>query len=237
MTVSHQEDFESHSEAFQIPLFVAGMLSQTEREQVEQHLKLCSSCRKELAEEQRLQPSIQKSLKTWPKSSEHVLQHAKEKIARRSLQETREGMHAIEASHSWTMRLEEWIRRIFRPRWVPALAVLVILIQGAFLQWLLTNPSMTRPSGMEGPILERDLPPIAENTNQFQRIQVVFAPEFSIKDIQTLLGKVQGTIARGPGPNDEFVIELTYENPEQLNMRMNTLKNSKIIQQVEPVRP
>ena len=236
MTVSDQEDFESHSEALQLPLFVAGMLDQSEHKQMEQHLKECPSCQKELEEEQRLRPAIHQALETWPSPSPRVLQRAKQKIAQNSLQETRETIREIDLSSGLLTRLEEWIRNLFLPRWVPGLAILIILLQGSFLQYLLMSPSTSVPPGMEGPIMVRELPPIVDGS-RVQRVQIRFSPDLSLKAVQTLLKKVQGTIAQGPGPDGEFIITLAYNNPEQLGESLQTLKTTKAVQMVKPLQP
>ena len=236
MTISEKEDFESHSEASQLPLFVAGMLDQAEHKQMEEHLKVCSLCQKELEEEQRLRPTIHEALESWPTPSPRVLQRAKENIAQISRQEARMKIDKLNESPNIVVRIEEWIRRLFVTRWVPAFALLIIVVQGSFLQYLLTSPSTSRPPGMEGPVFERELPPTGPSPHT-QRIQIKFHPDRSINAIQTLLRKVHGTIILGPGPEGEFIIELSYSDQGQLNRSMQTFKDSNTVQNVKPLRP
>ena len=231
--VSDHKNFDSHPEALQLPLYVLGRLNQLEREALEQHLMGCTNCKKELEEEKLLQPAIFDALKERPKPSDRVLQRAKEKIAQVAKQQEEAQESSIDTTASWTARLEQWIRRLFIPRWVPALAVLVILIQGSALQYLLTSPSTTRPPGMEGPILHRELPPPTDSSTKIQRIQVRFSPDISLKDLQALLKEVQGTIVRGPETDGMFIIDLSYDSHEHLQKNIATLKAAKGIHNLE----
>ena len=237
MTISNQENFESHSEALQLPLFAAGMLDQSEHKQMEQHLKECPSCQKELEEEIKLRPSIHQAFGTFPNPSPRVLQQTKEKIALRASQEALKEKDEIEASPGWLASLEEWIRKLFLPRWVPSLAMLIILVQGSFLQYLLTSPPSSRPPGMEGPIFERELPLPTGESDHIHKIQILFSPNLSLKDVQTLLQNVHGTIIQGPSPDGDFVIALSYRNQEQLDEYLQTLRTAKAIQELKPLHP
>ncbi len=233
MTLTSEESFESHSEALQVPLYVAGMLDHAERDQMERHLEHCTSCQKDVEEEQRLQPVIQEALEGRPSPSVRVLQRAKQKIAERSSPKFEKKVSEPEPSLGLVGKLEEWIRNLFLPRWVPTLALLVILVQGSVLQYLLTSAPGSRPPGMDGPIMERELPPTIVNKDLILRIEVTFLPNLSIESLQSLLQDVKWTMERSPGSTSKFVMTLEANRQQQLDEALQVLKESRSVQEIK----
>ncbi len=106
-------------------------------------------------------------------------------------------------------QLSAWLRAPLVPRWAPAAAMLLILVQGAALLYLL--PDQTNPTAA---VTTRALPTHAT------RLRVAFKPLATAAQIRDLLGVLGARIVDGPTPTGGYVIELPTADPRQLGEKL-----------------
>ena len=145
-----------------LPWYVNGTLTGQEQREVMNHLETCERCRQEIAWLQKIRAQIKADKSAAP--GEFGLNRLMRDIRREQ---------AIPA------RKRSW--------WQPALAAaaVIIVVQGAVLMNLLSQPESIVPLG--GPVAEGVV------------LQVRFHPEASEARIRALLQQVRGNIVGGPG--------------------------------------
>lgn len=114
---------------------------------------------------------------------------------------------------SWLAQMAAWLRAPLVPRWAPAAALLLIVIQGAALIHMLpgrTNPAATATT--------RALATTAT------RLRVVFNPLASAAQIRELLDALGARIVDGPASTGAYVIELAAADPKQLSEKLNAAR-------------
>ena len=109
--------------------------------------------------------------------------------------------------------LAAWLRAPLVPRWAPAAALLLIVIQGAVLVRML--PGRTNPAAT---VTTRALVTTAT------RLRVVFNPLASAAQMRELLDALGARIVDGPAPTGAYVIELAAADPKQLSEKLDAAR-------------
>lgn len=109
--------------------------------------------------------------------------------------------------------LAAWLRAPRVPRWAPAVALLLIVIQGAVLLRML--PSRTSSTAT---VTTRALATTAT------RLRVVFNPLASAAQMRELLDTLGARIIDGPASTGAYVIELAVADPKQLSEKLNAAR-------------
>ncbi|MGB8693108.1 MAG: hypothetical protein WCD08_06330 [Steroidobacteraceae bacterium] len=124
-------------------------------------------------------------------------------------------IHAQKSDHrvSWLAHVAAWLRAPLVPRWAPAAALLLIVIQGAALIHML--PDRTEPTAT---VTTRALAATAT------RLRVVFNPLASAAQIRELLDALGARIVDGPASTGAYVIELAAADPKQLSEKLNAAR-------------
>jgi hypothetical protein len=110
-------------------------------------------------------------------------------------------------------KLAAWLRAPLVPRWAPAAALLLIVIQGAALLRML--PSRTNSTAT---VTTRALVTTAT------RLRVVFNPLASAAQMRELLDTLGARIIDGPASTGAYVIELAAADPKQLSEKLNAAR-------------
>ena len=117
----------AHPAAALLPWYLTGTLKESERRAVDEHLATCAECRAELESLTQLRAPLQAALAEEPMPLLHVKQTV---IAQ--IQADRDSHHtpaATAPNGEVGNALEQWFRNLFAPRWVPALAAMLLIGQ------------------------------------------------------------------------------------------------------------
>jgi hypothetical protein len=114
---------------------------------------------------------------------------------------------------SWLAPVAAWLRAPLVPRWAPAAALLLIVIQGAALIHML--PGRTNPAAT---VTTRALVTTAT------RLRVVFNPLASAAQMRELLDALGARIVDGPASTGAYVVELAAADPKQLSEKLNAAR-------------
>jgi anti-sigma factor RsiW len=197
-----------HPEEALLPWYANGTLSETEREQVAAHLETCRACRIELEEIKSLKADLTKLYAAQPgpspKTARFVLGAAAQDVAARRTNPVSDG--------SWMDRVDQWLRSLFTPRWVPTLAATILIAQVGLLLWI------TMPATQPGQVTTRSL------GMQTARIRVVFQEAATEEQIRSLLQTIRGRIVDGPNPNGLYIIEVLAADAETSREKFERLR-------------
>ena len=183
-----------HQEATLLPGYASRTLSPEERQQVENHLKICSTCQRELQEIQSMKIALKTAIQERPGPSPEAFS----KVMNRIHQEMQTNPREIRIGHdlSWLERVENGFRSLFEVRWAPVLATFLIVGQTFLLISVLEGPQ-TQVGPRPEPIIERGIP--EETVTTFPiKIQVNFVKNAQEIHIRELLQKLGGQILNGP---------------------------------------
>jgi hypothetical protein len=119
---------EIHEIVTLLPWYLNHTLSETERQRVEQHLADCDACQKEFEELSRLRMAVRTAHTARAEPAADLFQRVLARV------ETYEATQAMErrvqaAELRWWERSSAWLRSLFAPRWAPALATGLIVVQ------------------------------------------------------------------------------------------------------------
>lgn len=174
----------THSRAFELlPWLVNGSLGAQERDAVEQHVRSCLSCHRELKEQQRLRTALraQPVVHLSPQTSF-------EKLAR-----SLEGEPVLSERSAAARPRDAFLR-------FAAVAAAGLLVVGGLL-WLAPARHDTRGDAAYGTLASG--PQAARG-----ELDVVFAQSITAAEMQGLLEQIGGSIAAGPTENGRYRVRL-----------------------------
>lgn len=197
-----------HAEAALLPWYANGTLGDGERRQVAGHLATCAACRTELEELQHLKADLTTLYSAQPGPSPNIARSllgavAQDAAARRAARADRE---------PWIARVDQWLRALFLPRWMPTVAATILIAQIGLLLWT------TMPSTQPGQVVTRSLGmPTA-------RVSVAFQDNATEEQIRSLLQAVRGRIVDGPNPTGFYTIEILSGDTETSSNKLGRLR-------------
>ncbi|MGH7258112.1 MAG: anti-sigma factor family protein [Nitrospiraceae bacterium] len=220
----------THPYAMLLPWYVTGRLGDQEEQEVAEHLAGCVSCRLELDQLTAMRGGLIAAYADQPGPSP--------KVREQVMAETRQAESESDSSRQreaapvtrQTGAIERWSRGLFAPRWLPALAVTLIVGQLGLLLWTMTGRQTDRTNGES--IMTRSISPSPI------RLKVAFhetAPEHRIREA---LRALRGRIVDGPSPDGMYVIEITETDSSGLSERMTIVERQPdVIRTIERVTP
>jgi anti-sigma factor RsiW len=175
----------SHSRAFELlPWLVNGTLGAPERDAVEEHVRTCIVCRREIKEQQRLHTTV-RARRTADVSAEAGFDRM-----------NRELDDAARTRQAWSKR-----SAALAPFAVAAAAGLAAL---AILLWLTPLP------GLENNAYSTLATPAASNA---VLLDVVFAEDTTAAEMQALLDDIGGEIVAGPSDVGRYNVRIAVDRP------------------------
>lgn len=197
-----------HPEAALLPWYATGTLGDTERRQVAKHLETCAACRGELEELKGLKADLTALYAAQPGPSSKTAESILHAVAR-DVEAQRETRASYE---SWIERIDQWLRSLFLPRWVPTLVVTILLAQIGLVMW------STLPTPRSERITARSL------DLQTSRLTVAFQGTATEDQIRSVLGSVHGRIVDGPTTNGLYTIEILAQDAETRRITLERLR-------------
>jgi anti-sigma factor RsiW len=216
------QDHPIHAEGALLPWYLNGTLQEEERLRVDQHLLSCAACRAELEELAQLNVQLHEVYAAQSEPSTRIQRAVLAQVQREA---SEKGAKPVTGS-SWLDGLDGWFRSLFIPRWAPALAVTLLVVQLGLLLWTLTLPTlsdqvMTR--GLGAPTV---------------RLRVVFQETASERQIRVLVQGVHGRIVDGPALDGAYIIEVPAGDRAAAQKKVDALRSQpESIRTVEPVTP
>ncbi len=225
MTSREQLPPETHAEAAALPWYVAGVLTESEHRAIEVHLANCAQCRAELVAVTQLRTGVHAALAAEPGPSPAARLQVMARI-RSTVPNTPQSQNT-QASSGFLAQLAEWLRAPVVPRWAPAAALLLVVIQGGLL--LRNNPQGVQPTPA---VTTRGL------STQPTRLRLVFKPQAQEAQIRELLVSLGARIVDGPGPAGAYLVELPAADPAALGQKISAARaRSDILQSLELAPP
>jgi len=211
-----------HAEAALLPWYANGTLRAAERQQVAGHLATCAACRTEFEELQRLKADLTTLYSAQPGPSPNTARSVLGAVAQDAAARRATGA----AGESWMASLDQWLRALFLPRWMPTLAATILLAQIGLLLWT------TMPSTQQEQVVTRSLgTPTA-------RVSVAFQDNATEEQIRSLLQAVRGRIVDGPNPTGLYTIEILSGDAETSRNKLGRLRErTDVVRSAEIEKP
>jgi anti-sigma factor RsiW len=230
MTTARPQPPEPHEPALLLPWYVAGTLAENERLMVEAHLRECPECRHELESVVSVRQSTRAMFEKAAAPSERLHAEVMARVRESRRAATESGAASPQRSRATPRPLlqsiAEGLQLLMRPKWAPALAVLLIVVQAGVLTRIALQGSpepQVQPRGIE----------VAA-----ARIRIVFDPQATARDIRAALTALGGRIVDGPSPEGAYVIELPEVEPTVLGQRLRELRaRPALVERIENVVP
>jgi len=214
----------THPESMLLPWYLNGTLSKSERRQVTTHLAQCADCQAELDELKVLRQQVQAVYKEQENASAQAFRATMANISQLTKQKHSENSYSESAS--WLHSLDNFLRSVLAPRWVPTVVSLVLLAQlGILLFNLRQMPSTEQVS-------TRSVAPPSST------LRVIFNENASERQIRSALEKVNGQMVNGPMPEGSYIIQIQTTDQTVIEGKIAILRqNNEIIRSVEQIRP
>ena len=177
----------SHTRAFELlPWLINGTLAGVEREAVEQHVRACIVCRRELKEQQRLHVAV-RARRTVDVSAEAGFDRLDREL------------DAVPGAVQPPWRVRYAAATPFAMAAAAGVALLAILL------WLTPLPGLDR-GGYET---------LATPASEGALLDVVFADETTAAQIQELLDRIDGEIVAGPTELGRYSVRVAGDEPNR----------------------
>lgn len=124
--------------------------------------------------------------------------------------------------------VEQWFRRLFAPRWIPALAVILLIGQLTLLLWTAGEQTALPPSH----IASRGIQPLST------KIILVFQDSIPEARIRATILELNGRLVDGPTTDGRYTIEIPSTEAAALDQQLHALQQqSPVIRRAERVAP
>lgn len=203
---------EVHPEAALLPWYVNGTLKDEERQQVAQHVEVCTLCRNELEELMSIRTSLKVIYESQPGPSEQTARSVLASVGQQGSRKGTKGTRRPDQKPALGF-IDEWLRSFFMPRWVPTLVALLLVSQAGILLWL------TAPAPDTGEVSTRSL------AMQTARIQLSFQSATTAEQIRSLLQSLPARLIDGPTENGEYTIEVLAVDKAAANKKLEVLRS------------
>jgi predicted anti-sigma-YlaC factor YlaD len=182
-----------HPVADRLTAYLAGTLTSAERLLLVEHLADCADCRAELdaVRTRRTQRGDRAPIQV-------PLEAPTQPVTLVDAGPVDDGRAirvdpAIQVDKGFTNRIATGLQSLLSPRWAPAVALAVIIVQAGLLLWITQLPAPVTPA------------PVAPAT---PRLRVVFNPTASEQALRALMHVIHARIVDGPAVDGSYVIEI-----------------------------
>lgn len=216
----------AHPTATLLPWYLTGTLKESERQAVDEHLATCAECRAELEHLTRLRIPMKTAFLEEAAPDLRVQQRVMGRIlaegrAPQSTPQPQPGERAVDT-------VEQWFRRFFAPRWIPALAMILLIGQLTLLLWTAGEQTTLPP----GHIVARGIQPVST------RVVLVFQESIPEVRIRATILALRGRLVDGPTAEGRYTIEVPSTETQSLDQQLHTLQQqSEVIRRAERLAP
>ena len=216
----------AHPAATLLPWYLTGTLKESERQAVEEHLAACADCRAELAQLTRLHVPMKTAFAEQMTPELRVQQQVMSRIEAEGLPThprppTRSEKSAAES-------VEQWFRRLFAPRWIPALAATLLIGQLALLLWTAGEQTALPPSHITSRGIQ----------SASTRILLVFQEAVPEARIRATILALNGRLVDGPTADGRYTIEIPSTQAAVLSKQLRDLQQQPdVIRRAERLAP
>lgn len=217
-----------------LPWYLNGTLSAAERTAVSAHLQECLSCRTELEELVYMNEQIQRAAGTGPLPSAGLAQTVLSRVRKEAQlrEQNRPGSHVTAQPNGFISSIDQWLRSLLVPQWVPTLVAAFLVAQLGLLTWSLTQQPSVPGVGSSGAITSRGL------DSPTARLAIEFQPAASMQEIQALLRTLHGRVIDGPTMNGTYIIEIPASGLDAAERHATSLQNrGELIRRIERLAP
>jgi hypothetical protein len=202
-----------------LPAYLNGTLSDAERRWVDEQLAASPDARAELEELRLIQGGLRAHWESEAAPSPSARARVMAAIAATPAQEeTKPGLGA---------RLGAALSALFAPKWVPAAALSVIVLQFALLVAMNTSRTTVEPGTRGGGNL--DFP---------TRLTLVLQPDARQGDLTMLLQNMRAQVIAGPDASGTYILGLRTDKPEVVNERLALARaRSDLVVSVDVLKP
>jgi anti-sigma factor RsiW len=197
----------------------------SEHRAIEMHLASCAQCRADLDSITQLRTGVHAALAAEPGPSPAARLQVMARI--RSTVPGKPRSRKTSSNTGFMAQLTDWLRAPVVPRWAPAAALVLVVVQGGLL---LRNHPQDVP--LSPAVTTRGL------SAQPTRLSLVFKPQAQEAQIRELLVSLGARIVDGPGPAGTYVVELPAADPAVLGQKISAARaRSDILQSLELAPP
>ena len=202
----------AHPAAALLPWYVTGTLKESERRTVDEHLATCQECRAELETLVKLRAPLRTAWAEEPMPILHVKQSVMAQV--QADRASHHVLHSTASDGGAGNALEQWFRNLFAPRWIPALASVLLIGQLALLLWMSGPQLAPHPDT----VTTRGIPSASV------RVTLVFhesAPEARIRGV---IQDLNGRLVDGPTTEGAYTVEVPVAESAALDTRITRLR-------------
>lgn len=215
-----------HPTATLLPWYLTGTLKESERQAVDEHLASCADCRAELAHLTHLRTPVKTAFAEETTPELRVQQQVMIRIQAETLPAHSAG--PTTSKEGAAESVEQWFRRLFAPRWIPALAVILLIGQLTLLLWTAGEQTALPPSH----IASRGIQPVST------KIVLVFQDSIPEARIRATILALKGRLVDGPTVDGRYTIEIPSTETAALDQQLHTLQQqSPVIRRAERLAP
>lgn len=208
-----------------LPWFANSTLDKADLEKVRNHLKVCLTCRRELASFEMLASNLERE-PAWESSYKPSFERLMVKI--RQEQGAATAMAGSVPRQRWLERLGGWIAQWAAPRYlVPALATVTV---AAVVPFLLRSEGV---GSWPEPVYQTLAMPGSMAKFADSDVQVVFSDGVSRQEITGLIAAVQGELLEGPSPRGIYTVRI--RSGRDLQASLAQLRQDERVVFAEPV--
>jgi len=231
-----------HPAALMLPWYVARTLTDVECQEVEAHLAQCPTCQQELEDFRQLKGVLKPHYSDLPGPSPQVFEKVMARIQDKPVVQPQKP-RVLQVGNwvgNWASALESWLRGLFIPQWVPALAVALIVGQATLLVWMSQTPSLEQaghPGFPPGPVIERSVPR-ATVSGPTINIRLAFQEGTSESEFRAIIQSFEGRLVDGPSQNGIYIVAVPGGDLSALDKKLYGLwKAGGIVRVAERVNP
>jgi len=201
-----------------LPAYLSGTLSDAERRFVEEQLAASAEARAELEELRLLKEGLRDHWDSGPAPSPSARARVMAAIGAPARKEVKPGLGE---------RLGSALSALFAPKWVPAAALAVILVQ---LGLLVSLSTLRAPDG--GGVISRGLDDFPTH------LVLVLTPNAKVSDVTALLKDLRAEIVGGPDADGAYVIGVRTDKPALINEKLTLARSrSDVVASIDVQKP